>query len=250
MRASLDRCMYEKRAGDMDDDQSRLTPPRSLRTNSVGLSDALALSAGGDFFASCRGESASIQALESLGMTGSDWIRLPPAAPSLHAITGTSRMAAMAAVAGSAPPSPLYAGNAPPSESPSYVVKTCDSPIPNFILDPSGSRPIRAAELRDRERDRTLRHHSLASAGSISADTAGGSAARACLGGDEEDPVGVSMAATCFSACTTAPHRLIFPRVARYGMPGRRLCLRMLRVYRDERCRRQHRCRRRLLHAV
>ena len=229
----------------MDDDQSRLTPPHSLHTNSVWLSDALALSAGGDFFASCRGESASIQALESLGMTGADWIRLPPAAPSLHAITSTAaclgchghaRMA-MAAVAGSASPSPVYAGNAPPSESPSYVVKTCDSPIPNFILDPSGSRPIRAAELRDRERDRAQRHHSLASAGSNSADTAGGSAARACLGGDEEDPVGASMAATCFSACTTAPHRLIFPRVARYGMPGRRLCLRMLRGYRDELCR-------------
>ena len=230
--------MCEKRAGDMDDDQSRLTPPRSLRTNPVWLSDALALSAGGDFFASCRGESASIQALESLGMTGSDWIRLPLAAPSLHAITGTARVAAMAAVTvPSASPSPLYAGNAPPSESPSYVFKTCDSPIPNFILDPSGSRPIRAAELRDRERDRTQRHHSLASAGSISADTACGSAARACLGGDEEDPVGVSMAATCFSACTTAPHRLIFPRVARYGMPGRRLCLRMLRGYPDELCR-------------
>lgn len=217
-------------------DQSRLTHPRSLCTHSVWLSDALALSAGGDFFASCRGESASIQALESLGMTGADWIRLPPAAPSLHAITGTARMAAMSGMSGSASLSPLYAGNPPPSESPSYAVKTCDSPIPNFILDPSGSRPIRAAELRDRERDRAQRHHSLASAGGVSADTAGGSGVPACLGAEEEDPVGASMAATCFSACTTAPHRLIFPRVARYGMPGRR-CLRMLRGYRDELCR-------------
>jgi hypothetical protein len=99
---------------------------------------------------------------------------------------------------------------------------------------PSG--PIRAAELRDRERDRAQRHHSLASAGGVSADTAGGSGVPACLGAEEEDPVGASMAATCFSACTTAPHRLIFPRVARYGMPGRR-CLRMLRGYRDELCR-------------
>ena len=132
-------------------DQSRLTHPRSLCTHSVWLSDALALSAGGDFFASCRGESASIQALESLGMTGADWIRLPPAAPSLHAITGTARMATMSGMSGSASLSPLYAGNPPPSESPSYAVKTCDSPIPNFILDPSGSRIVKGVVERGRD---------------------------------------------------------------------------------------------------
>ena len=170
--------------------------------NNLQLSDAMALSAGDDFFASALGDCALIRPLAWLGMSGADWMRLPQTSPSSAHF--------------SPPPSP--------SLSPTWIVKTSENPKPNFFLDSTGSRPIRAAELRDR--DRTPRAmpavpQPLVSSArnALCGDVEVWGRAHGSVGCDLRESLETCSWAAYRARFSSTAHRLVFPRVARFGVP-------------------------------